>query len=172
MANRLLALFAGLMLVLAVGACQKSGEEPITKGMQGSQLPQQAPHELPIPVKKGETKIVVPDSVKGKWSAVKIAVQDKTAGTEKDVTIKLGDEYSIPGSDLKLQVGDFLPDFRMQEGLITSNSDEPNNPAVHVTVLEGGKEIFNGWLYSKFPAIHPFEHGKYGLLLKEGIKKG
>ncbi|HDZ88696.1 MAG TPA: DUF2155 domain-containing protein, partial [Nitrospirae bacterium] len=43
---------------------------------------------------------------------------------------------------------------------------------VHVTVLDGGREIFKGWLYSKFPTIHPFQHDKYGLTLKEAVTSG
>lgn len=175
MANRLLVFAASAALVLAVGGCQKSEEDkPITQGVQPQQFAgqqQQSPHALP-PIRKGETEVVVPDSVKGQWSAVTITVEDKAAGTEKDVTIKLGEEYVIPGSELKVKVGEFLPDFRMKENIITSNSAEPNNPAVRVTVFEGQEEIFNGWLYSKFPAIHPFQHSKIGLLLKEGVKKG
>jgi hypothetical protein len=41
---------------------------------------------------------------------------------------------------------------------------------VRIIVFEGEEEIFKGWLYSKFPAIHPFQHERYGLLLKEGVK--
>jgi hypothetical protein len=42
---------------------------------------------------------------------------------------------------------------------------------VGLKVLEEDKELFKGWLYSKFPAIHPFEHPKYAVMLKNGIKK-
>jgi len=60
----------------------------------------------------------------------------------------------------------------MDAGTITSSSNTPNNPAVAIKVFEGDKEIFKGWLYAKFPTIHPFEHPKYGLTMKEAIKKG
>jgi hypothetical protein len=69
-------------------------------------------------------------------------------------------------------VNEFLPDFIMDGLTITSKSEETNNPAVSVVVTEGGNEIFTGWLYSKFPAIHPFQHDQYGITLKEPIKKG
>jgi len=79
--------------------------------------------------------------------------------------------FSVPGSNLKITVGEFLPDFKMEGLNITSLSNDPNNPAVNVKVFEGDKEVFKGWLYSKFPAIHPFEHPTYALLLKDGVKK-
>jgi hypothetical protein len=160
--KRFLVVLAAAMLVLTVGACKKKEETPIPQTVPGPGI------VMPV----GETQIIVPESVKEKWSAVTITIEDKMTRKTSDVTINLGDEYTVPGSNLKIKVGEFLPDFKMRGNIITSSSDEPNNPAVRVTVFEDEKEIFRGWLYSKFPAIHPFQHEKYGLLLKEGIKKG
>jgi hypothetical protein len=123
-------------------------------------------------IPKGELKIAVPDSVKGKWGAVKIVVEDKSTKKQQEFTVKLNSEFKIPNSTLKIAVGEFLPEFKMSADTVTSASNEPNNPAVRVKVYEGDKEIFKGWLYSKFPTIHPFEHPKYSLHLKEGVKKG
>ncbi|GBD99762.1 hypothetical protein BMS3Abin07_01807 [bacterium BMS3Abin07] len=164
--KKVLVLLAVLSLLIAFGACKQKVEEkasvqtPNTPAGQGIVLP------------KGETKVVVPDSVKAKWNAVIITVQDKVKKKTEDVKIKLGSEYTIPNSRLTLKVSDFLPDFRMDGLTITSASDKLNNPAVHVTVLDGGREIFKGWLYSKFPTIHPFQHDKYGLTLKEAVTSG
>ncbi len=153
---------SGMLLTFA--GCKKKEEAP----------PQvQSPAPAPgIMMPKGETKIVVPDDVKGKWDAVKIEILNKETNKKETVSVKLNSEYQIPGSSLKIMVGDFLPDFRMDGLTITSASNDPQNPAVHITVMEGEKEIFKGWLYSKFPSIHPFQHPKYGLTLIEGIKKG
>lgn len=168
-------IFLGAMLILSMGACKKKEEKPLPTTMQGASGMQQ-PDLQPTPpghsVVKTERKVVVPESVKGKWSAVKILFEDKGSKKAQELTVKLNSEYKIPNTDLKLVVGDFLPDFRMDAGIITSASNELNNPAVAVKVYEGDREIFKGWLYMKFPTIHPFEHPKYGLTLKEGIKKG
>jgi len=129
---------------------------------------QASPHgELKPKVTK---TIVVPDDVKGKWSKVKLTVEDKSSSKKTEYTVKLGSELEIPGSGLKVAVGQFLPDFTMDNDTITSKSNEPNNPAVRIEVFEKGQSIYKGWLYAKFPQIHPFEHQKYGLSLKEGIK--
>ncbi len=167
-------IFLGVLLILSTGACKKKEEKPSaqtpgTPGMQQFGSQQTPPGH---PVTKTETKVVVPESVKGKWSAVKILLEDKTSKKTQELTVNLNSEYKIPNTNLRLVVGDFLPDFRMDAGTITSASNELNNPAVAVKVFEGDKEIFKGWLYMKFPTIHPFEHPKYGLTLKEGIKKG
>jgi hypothetical protein len=147
-------------MIMPVG-CKKK-EEP------RQQTPPPPGHGITIP--KADLKIVVPETVKGEWKAVKLEVTDKSTNSIKEVTISLNSEYSIPDSNLKIKVGDFLPDFRMEGTIITSASNEPKNPAIQLTVLENGKEIFKGWLYSKFPSIHPFQHEKYSLRLIEGIK--
>ncbi len=121
---------------------------------------------------KGELKVAVPDNVKGKWKAVTLIVEDKSTKKRQEFTVNLHSDLKIPNSALKVVIGDFLPEFRMGADAITSASNEPNNPAVKVKVYEGDKEIFKGWLYSRFPTIHPFEHPKFSLTLKEGIKKG
>ncbi|UCG78799.1 MAG: DUF2155 domain-containing protein [Nitrospirota bacterium] len=162
----MIVLMVCIALVFTVG-CKQKAEEPAPAA------PATGPHGPVSPsvmMPKGETKIVVPDSVKAKWSSVVIAVEDKTAKTTKDVTVKLGQSYTDPASGLKITVDNFLPDFRMDGLTITSVSDELNNPAVHIKVFEGSNEIFKGWLYSKFPTIHPFTHDKLALTLKEPVK--
>jgi hypothetical protein len=180
MKKKVLAVVCSLSLLLAVGACKKKQEQPAPQtGMPGQQLPAGhppmgeqggAPGGVMMP--KGETTVKVPDSVMGKWKGVVLVVEDKATKKSKDYTVNLHSDLKIPDSSLKVEVGDFLPDFKMDGLTITSMSNEPNNPAVRVKVFEDGKEIFKGWLYQKFPTIHPFEHQKYSLALKNGLKKG
>jgi hypothetical protein len=166
MAKNLVVLLVLVALALSFGACKKKEETPITGAQPGTPPPSSAP-ALTMPA--GQPDIVVPDDVKGKWSAVVITVEDKVNKTSEDVTINLNGSHNVAGSNLRIDVGPFLPDFTMEGMTITSRSNEPNNPAVRVTVFEGDKEIFKGWLYSKFPAIHPFQHERYALLLKKGV---
>ncbi|MDA8083725.1 MAG: DUF2155 domain-containing protein [Nitrospiraceae bacterium] len=180
MKRKILAVACSLTLLVAVGACKKKQEPgaPMT-GAPGQQ--QQLPPGHPVPgaggpggvvMPKGETTVSVPDSVKGKWKAVVLAVEDKETKKTSEHTVNLNSELKLPNSKITVKVSDFLPDFKMDGLNITSMSNEPNNPAVKVVVTDGDKEIFKGWLYSKFPTIHPFEHAKYGLVLKSGVKKG
>jgi hypothetical protein len=142
-------------------------------------MPGQPGMQRQIVVPKGETSVVVPDTVKGKWKAVVLVVADKTTNKSNEYTVNLHSDFKIPNSNLKIAVGEFLPDFKMEGLSLTSVSNEPNNPAVAIKVYEGGKQVFPagngkkwGWLYTKFPTMHPFEHQKYAILLKEGVKKG
>lgn len=166
---------AALVLSMVIIGCKKKEEQPVPKTPM--QAPMSTPMQTPMPPHgntgpKVEKKIVVPEGVKAKWNKVKFIIEDKASKKSSEFTVNTGSELNVPNTNLKIVVGEFLPDFRMDESVITSASDAPNNPAVRVEVFENGKSIFKGWLYSKFPTIHPFEHAKYGLALKEGIKKG
>jgi hypothetical protein len=64
----------------------------------------------------------------------------------------------------------------MSGTVITSSSNEITNPSLGVAVFDGDKKLFPesgewGWLYAKFPTIHSFQHERFSLVLKEGIKK-
>jgi len=197
MKKRILAVVCSLSLLIAAGACKKKEEAkpPIPGGMpgQGQGMPPGQPGMPPgqpgmppgqpgmppggpqgqpnIVVPKGEKKLVVPDSVKGKWKAVVLVVTDKKTNKQQEFTVNLNSDLKIPNSNLKVSVTEYLPDFRMEGLTLTSGSNDPNNPAAGVKVFEGGKEIFKGWLYAKFPTMHPFEHPGFSIVLKDGVKK-
>jgi hypothetical protein len=118
---------------------------------------------------KKETIVVVPDSVKGKWKAVRIAVNDKIAKKESVHTINIGSELAIPGSDLVIKVENFLPQFVMEGTTLTSQSNEPKNPAAQIRINQGGKEIFKGWLFSLYPTTHALQHPQYSFTLVDFI---
>src|SRR4030066_960346 len=195
MKRKVLAVLVSLALAFSIGACKKQEPQkpvpqvPMQPGpMQPTpQMPMQPAPSMPMqpspqspmqrPMTMGQTKIVVPDSIKGKWSAVKLVVQDKVTKESKEYTVNLNSALKIPNSNLKIHVGEFFPDFKMSGINLTSASNEPKNPAVAVRVLEGEKQIFPaqgkkwGWLFSKMPSVHPLNHPKYVIILKEGIPK-
>lgn len=162
-----------------VSGPMQPGQMPSGPVMQGPVSPegQQVPgHGMMMP--RGQAQVVVPDFVKGKWSAAKIIVEDRAAKKRHEYTVKLNRDFLIPNTKLKLSVGEYLPDFKMEGLTLTSVSNDPNNPALAVKIFENDKKIFPapekewGWLFEKVPTIHPFEHEKYSIILKEGIKKG
>jgi hypothetical protein len=169
------------ILIFALGACKKK-EEPAP--VQKSPMPQgpivdtpaspPAGHETPA--QKVEFQVVVPPEVAGMWSKVTLVIDDKKTNKRQEFTLKIGDDFNIPDSNLTVKIGPFLPDFKMNGTTITSTSNEPNNPSVGVAIFEGGARVFPasgqwGWLYAKFPAIHAFQHERFALALKEGVRK-
>ena len=121
---------------------------------------------------KKESVVVVPTSVKGKWKAVKIAVIEKETNKETVYTVAIGSGFTIPNTNLAVKVDNFLPHFMMDGTTLTSQSNLPKNPAAQIRILEGGNEIFKGWLFSLFPTTHAFQHPKYGFTLVDFIPTG
>ncbi|MEW6326193.1 MAG: DUF2155 domain-containing protein [Thermodesulfobacteriota bacterium] len=121
------------------------------------------------PVKKGHAPVVVPQDVQGKWKAVVIVVVNKQTNEKKDYVVGINKEFAVPNSKIKIKVLNFLPNFSMSPQGITSLSNEPKNPAAQVIVYEDDKNVFEGWLFEKFPQVHPFQHRVYALLLKNQI---
>jgi len=173
-------LVAALLVVpLAGTGCKKKEPPPPPmppQGMPGMPgMPPGAPGMPGSPHGEGapavEKKIVMSDEVKGTWKSVKVEVEYKEKKSKKAYTVPVNSEFKVPDSDLTLKVGPFLPNFAMGTDQITSASNAPENPAVRIEVFQGGKEVFHGWLFAKYPAVHPFESPKYGLALLEGVKK-
>jgi hypothetical protein len=160
------------MVALAGAGCKKKQPPPPppAQGAPGQPAMPGAPHGEPG-APAVEKKVVVPDAVKGAWKAVKIEVEFKDLKKKKTFTVPLNSEFKVPDTNLALKVGSFLPHFTMAADQITSSSNDLENPAAQIEVFEGGKEIFHGWLFSKYPAVHPLTHEKYGVALLEGVKK-
>lgn len=141
------------------------GAQGSPQGSSGASAPAGHPQ-----VGSSGRSVRVPDGVKGKWQAVKLRVDVKSGGKPPHVfTVKLGGRLDIPGSELRVHIGEFLPALQVSGNEVTSASNSPTNPAVMVTVSEGGKETFRGWLFSKFPEMQPFEHPQYRITLVEGV---
>jgi hypothetical protein len=157
-------------LVVSFAGCKKKEEKPqVPAGhpsMEGG-MPQTGMPDMP----KVDRKIVVPKEVSAKWKSVKLEIEDKAAKSTKEYVVAIGSEQAVPNTSMKVKVLAFLPDFRMGEKDITSASDKPNNPAAQISVSDGGKEIWKGWLYSMHPGIHPFQNDKIGLKLSGGVSK-
>ncbi|MBI5038249.1 MAG: DUF2155 domain-containing protein [Nitrospirae bacterium] len=116
-----------------------------------------------------EMKVIVPDDVKTKWKGVILTVVDNETTTTKDYTLQLGGKLAVPGSQIEGQAEEFLPDLKIDGNIYTTATSELLNPAIHVMVTEAGKEIFKGWLFQKFPSVHPLKHQRVGITLKEPL---
>jgi len=118
-------------------------------------------------------RVAIPPAVEGRWAAVRLRVAPKAAGAEpRTVVVALGQEAPIPGTGLTARAVAFLPALQIQGDLITSTSNEPENPAAQVTIREGGKEVFAGWFFARYPDMQGFDHPTVRITLVEGIPKG
>jgi len=160
--------------LLGLSACKKNDEKPLT--MPGAPMPMDATHGvtpgagmgMPKAAKK-ETQVVVPEGLKGKWKSIRVAVVDKASKKETLHVVPVGKDFLLPGTGLTLRADNLLPDFSMGDGVISSKSEKLENPAAQVRITEGGEERFKGWMFSKFPETHSFDHPKFALKLVEFI---
>ncbi len=177
--KKALLIVIAVMLVFSFWACQQQEEQVVSESPKPKGPIIDTPATGMGHVGEGPKtvfKVVVPPDVEDKWTAVVIVVNDKQENKQEEFNVNIGDELIIPNSDLIVKIGPFLPDFKMSADTITSTTSDPNNPAVGIAIMQNGNKIFPpsgewGWLYSKFPTIHSFQHDRIGLMLKGGLLK-
>jgi hypothetical protein len=159
----------------------KTAEETLPEGSFSDRFPQknadgedygdgEGGHPTAQEAKQFQREILVPDSVKGKWKAVKIMVGDKSDEEKNEVKIvELGSSFMIGDSGIKVTVGAFFPNFVMDKSHYTSMDNTLINPAVEMTVEENGKNLYKGWAFEKHPTMYAFEHDKFSLQLMGSI---
>jgi hypothetical protein len=178
--KRIYIVASAIILLASLWSCQKKDEQVAAEKSPVPPGPivdtQSGPQGHGTPGKKTEFKVVVPPEVEAQWSQVVIIVEDKQENKKEEFTVNIGGDLKLPDSDLTVKIGPFLPNFKMSGTVITSSSNETTNPSVGIAVSDGEKKLFPtsgewGWLYAKFPTIHSFQHERFSLALKEGIKK-
>jgi hypothetical protein len=117
------------------------------------------------------TKLVVPPDVTAAFSGVRIGWKDSQSGQEGVVDVPIAGSARIPGSDLEIRTDVFLPSFSMTSEQITSTGIGQENPAARIAVVENGKEVFAGWIFQRFPDVHPFQHPRFSLKLEGGVPR-
>jgi Uncharacterized protein conserved in bacteria (DUF2155) len=136
---------------------------PAPEAQQGEKT-QQGENAIP-------TRLEVPPEVAQAWSGIRIGWKDKSDGKEGVIDVPLGSATPLPDPSLVVRADVFLPAFTMGGGAITSQGVEPQNPAARIAVFEKGKEIFAGWIFTRFPDVHPFTHPRFQLRLEGGVPK-
>ncbi len=137
-------------------------------------------HEQAVPPAAGQgsgagaevpTVLDVPPAVVQAFTGIKIGWKDKSDGKEGVIEVPLGGATPLPDPSLVVRGDAYLPAFTMGGGSITSDGIEEKNPAARITVFEKGKEIFAGWIFTRFPEVHPFVNPRFQLKLVGGVAK-
>ena len=78
-------------------------------------------------------------------------------GVEKHQTLTLAPGAPAPLDEqgAAVALADFIPDYVLQGNQITSRSDEPRNPAIHLQVTRPGSQVTNAWVLAKSPELNP-----------------
>ncbi|MDQ6891537.1 MAG: DUF2155 domain-containing protein [Acidobacteriota bacterium] len=140
-----------------------AGSEGAPDGVAASGMGGDAP--------KVPSRLEVPPEVVKAWAGVRLHWKDATKGKEGTLDVPLGGSAPLPDSDLEVRANVFLPAFTMSGDAITSSSIEPENPAARIGVFEKGNPLFEGWVFTRFPDVHPFQHPRFSLRLEGGVRR-
>ncbi len=141
--------------------------------------PSPTPSEKAAPPEKfhhgGMTKmsdfvVRVPEDVKKTWKKVVLSIHTIKTMKQHNVVLPIGQKTAVPGTPFEIEVLYFLPDFTMGGSVITTKDNNPKNPAAKVKIYQKGSLIWSGWLFQKFPQVHPFTHVDYRIFLVKGLK--
>jgi len=91
----------------------------------------------------------------GEVAGVKLLATPKNGGAKQELWLKL-DEVAPLDKDSTVRITQFIPDFVVVGNHIQSRSDQPNNPAVQISVQSAQAGENKIWLFPKFPE---FTHG-------------
>ena len=160
--NILLCLFVVILSVLFVACSEK--KEDAQKTHSAANVSQERQSVVSVPA-----RVEVSNEILSAWKAIKVEVIDLVSAKATAYIVNIGGEQEFGDSGMKIKALNFLPAFQMNVPIITSRSNELENPAAQIEVYEGGDQIFKGWLFTLYTTTHAFTHSKYSITLLEGI---
>ena len=178
---------AALLSLAAAAGCRQRGRPDPSVRMAASHDPEAAPgnaSEAPASdgaagraagsagsAQKPPTRLEIPPEVEKAWAGIRLHWKDSSNGKEGSIDVPIGGVAPIPGSDLQVRADVFLPAFTMSNDAITSSSVEAENPAARISIAEKGALVFEGWLFTRFPDVHPFQHPRFSIRLEGGVRR-
>ena len=176
---RFFSLSLALLWVSVSGCTQASDNEraelidpaPVKSFAEGSGSEVKG-HPVVKQAEKLQREVIIPESVEGKWKAVKILIKNKTEQEKSELKlVPIGSSFQIGDTGIKVTAGPFFPNFVMDQGTYTSMNNQAINPAVQLVVEENGKVLYKGWTFAKYPEMYAFEHDVFALELKDYISE-
>ncbi|MEZ5065360.1 MAG: hypothetical protein R3B81_11550 [bacterium] len=67
------------------------------------------------------------------------------------VEVRLDERFYLGDTEYQAAAREFLPDFRINDGVPASISEDWNNPAVHVFVYTDTAAVDSSWAFRNFP---------------------
>lgn len=114
---------------------------------------------------KSQKEVKLSKEVMAKWNTVLLDVTDASSKKKAQLTIKVGSSVTLNNAALKLKVEAFVPDYMITEDHIESRSNEADNPAVLVALLDGDKVVAKGWVFKTLPDFNSYTDPRYPVVL-------
>jgi hypothetical protein len=143
-------LILAFLLAVVFAGCAKHNEQDEVQKQREWELTNFAegvtPAPKPVPIPK-DVVIEVPAATKAAFHSVEMGVGNRKTKEVKRFTVKLGGTAKIPMTDLTIKIGPFLPHYKVAGKTITTVDNKPDDPAVRATISEGGKVVFDGFIF-------------------------
>lgn len=123
------------------------------------------------PASGNKTHLDIPADVKAKWKTVELSLSGQNIPLRK-VRVSIGGETSIDPSGLLVRVVAYVPAFQSDAGTVTSSTNNPDNPAVLVQLVEKAKVLNEGWVFQKYPDFNTYKSEKLHLQLLSASAAG
>lgn len=190
-AGRYFAIAAFAALIMATGCGNEKKDQPKSAQETGAQAPAPAAqtempagHSAPdagqaanagMPEHTGmkSQKVVkLSKEVLAKWNEVQLEITDGASKKKDKVTVKVGASAALKNPAFKLKVEAFVPDYMITEDSIVSRTNEADNPAVLVALLEGDKVVAKGWVFMSLPDFNSYTDQRFPVALVGPSSKG
>jgi hypothetical protein len=106
-----------------------------------------------------QSRLNIPADVKAKWKSVELTLSGKNIPPH-NVHVAIGGEARIDQSGLLLRVVAYVPAFQSIDGTVTSASNNPDNPAVLVQLVDKGQVQSEGWLFQNLPDFNTYSSNR------------
>ena len=101
-----------------------------------------------------KSRLNIPAEVKAKWKSTELAVSGPGISA-RTVKLAVGGELKLE-SGLLLRVLAYVPAFQSDTGTVTSASNNPDNPAVLLQLVDRQQILGEGWVFQKLPDFNTF----------------
>ncbi|OGQ57190.1 MAG: hypothetical protein A3J24_06065 [Deltaproteobacteria bacterium RIFCSPLOWO2_02_FULL_53_8] len=114
---------------------------------------------------KSQKAVKLSKEVLAKWNEVQLEITDGASKKKDKVTVKVGASAALKNPAFKLKVEAFVPDYMITEDSIVSRTNEADNPAVLVALLEGDKVVAKGWIFKSLPDFNSYTDQRFPVAL-------
>jgi len=113
-----------------------------------------------------EVEVIIPENIKGKWSAVQLIITGAD-GSASEFTVPIGGQVDGLKDKMVLSVEAFLPDYSSDFEKATSASESLNNPAVLIRLTKQDELLAKGWVFKNYPEFNTFKGSELKIELLE-----
>lgn len=121
---------------------------------------------------KSQKEVKLSKEVMAKWNEVQLEITDGASKKKDKLTVKVGASVALKNPAFKLKIEAFVPDYMITEDHIESRTNEADNPAVLVALLEGDKVVAKGWIFKALPDFNSYTDQRFPVVLVGPSSKG